>query len=333
MLRKTIMNVKYITFLLTLCFFFNCSERKVYGDENPELFIQRFDTDFYQYLVGNELDTCLNKYKDFLPVFGGNILNLGAPEDPDFYAKLKNYFSNPAILDLYKTEQDLFPDISATNSELSRGLDYLLKQFPNLKQPKVFMHVSGWEQKVVVTDDILSLSADFYLGEDYPYYKNFFYDYQRKHMNPDRMVPDYLLGFLMANFTFEGKNDVLLDRMIYEGKLIYILSRLMPDRQVWEYIGYTKDEYLWCSNNQEKIWKTILENQHLYTPDLLITSQYLKDAPHTAFLPTESPGRVGVWVGYQIVIAYMKQNSDTTLVELMEKTDYQEFLKESKYKP
>lgn len=327
------MNIRLFLLFAVLFACMNCTGKKMYGEENPDLFIRRFDVDFYRYLQGETDYTSLDEYRNFLKVYGENILNISSPEEPDFQEKLKSYFSNPAIMDLYRSEQEVFLDISVSNRELSSGLDLLLKEFPEIIQPKVYMHVSGWEQKIVVTDSILSLSADFYLGSDYPHYRNYFHDYQRKQMNPDRMVPDYLLGFMMANLSFEGKEDVLLDRMLYEGKLVYILSCLLSDRNIWECMAYSQEEYDWCKTNQSQIWKTILENQHLFTPNLRITSQYIREAPHTAFLSDQSPGRVGIWLGYQIIAAYMKQKQDLSFSELMEETDYQQILKDSRYKP
>ena len=327
------MGVRFLLLLATVFSCTSCTGKKIYGEENPDLYIKRFDVDFYQYLQGEAHENVLDEYSDFLQVYGGNVLNVGTPDQPDFYEKLRAYFSNLAIWDLYQTQQQAFSDVALYSAELSKGLDGFLNAFPSIPKPKVYMHVSGWEQKIVVTDSILSLSADFYLGSDYPYYQNFFYDYQRKLMNPDRIVPDYLMGFMIANLPFEGREDVLLDRMLYEGKLAYMLSCFLPDRRDWEYVAYSSSEYDWCESNQAQIWKTLLENQHLFAPDLKITSQYLKEAPHTAFLPEQSPGRVGVWIGYRIISAYMDRNSGLSFSELMAKTDYQEILKESKYKP
>ena len=45
----------------------------------------------------------------------------------------------------------------------------------------------------------------------------------------------------------------------------------------------------------------------------------------------ESPGRVGVWIGWQIVRSYMK-NNNVTLQELFAK-DAKEIFDNSKYKP
>lgn len=312
---------------------FSCSGRKMFGEEKPAFEIQRFDKDLYQYLINNEPDTFLEKYKGLLDVFGERVIQIGKTDSAGFYERLRAYFSEPTLMSLYRSELDSLNDISDISGELSHGLNILLEHFPQLPPPEIYIHVSGFSQNVIVNDELLSLSAEKYLGADYPLYQSFFYDYQRQLMSRDRIVPDYLLGFMMANFPFIGNEDVLLDKILYEGKLRYILSRLLPDRQVWDFTGYSKDQYLWCSNNQSRIWKTILGNQHLFVSNYLTTTQYLKEAPHTAFLPDESPARVGVWVGYQIIISYMKQNPQTSLQQLMEMTDYNELLKQSKYKP
>ncbi len=312
---------------------FACSGRKAYGEENPGMKINRVDQVLYKCLTQNLPDDSLQNFKPFLDVLGKEIIFIGSTDSIGYYDRLRTYFSDPTLMGLYRDEQQQFSDISLTEKELDAGFSVLLDAFPQLKRPELYMHVSGLNQSVIVTDDLLSLSADKYLGKDYPLYQDHFYDYQLQQMTPDRIVPDYLLGFMLANFSFKGNEDVLLDKMLHEGRIRYILSRLIPERQIWEYVGYTKDQYLWCSDNQSRIWKSILEQQHLYTPDYLITAQYLKDAPSTTFLPKESPGRVGVWLGYQIIIAYMKQHPDTSLSELMNLTDYQEMLKQSKYKP
>jgi len=327
--RKTFLQTSFIG-IICLCFV-RCSG-DISKENSPEFVINRFDTDLYMYLINNPSDSFLQHHTDFLDIFGEGILSVGKTDSAGFYSRLKEFFSEPTLMGIYKDEQRIFADLTKINKELSNGLHILLKQFPQIKPPKVYMHISGFGRNIVVTDDVLSISADKYLGSDYPIYQDFFYDYQRQLMTPDRIVPDYLLGFLMANLPFEGDEDVLLDRILYEGKLRYILSKLLPNRQEWEYVGYDKEQYKWCSQHQSQIWKTILENHHLFTGDYLTTSQYLKDAPHTAYLPADSPGRVGVWLGYQIISSYMNKNPKTTWKELMGFTDYQELLMQSRYR-
>ncbi|MDR2690970.1 MAG: gliding motility protein GldB [Dysgonamonadaceae bacterium] len=322
-------------YILVICSLFSsgCSGKKACGEEADGFKIERIDTELFNYVSNSEPDGVLQADTGFLNVFGEKVIHIGRTDSAGFYERLKKYFSEPTLLELYRQEQEQFTDIQTLTDEVAYGLYFFLNEFPEIKRPQVYLHVSGLSQNVIVSDNILSLSADKYLGADYPLYRRFFYDYQRRLMSPDRMAPDYLLGFMMANLPFRGKADVLLDRMLYEGKLRYILSLLLPRRQVWEYVGYSEAQYTWCADNQKRIWTTILENQHLFAENYMTTDLYLKDAPHTSLLPAESPGRVGVWLGYRIIASYMAQNPDTGFRELMELTDYQDLLKRSKYKP
>jgi len=329
------MHDRKILSLLILCFLVcSCGGHKIVVESNPDLNVKRFDVDFHKYLNKQVSEESLSaQYKPFLDVFGTQVINIGTPDSTGFYEKLNSFFSDKDLMSLYKDQQEKFVDFEFVDKELNPALVTLLSAFPSLKQPSVYVHVSGLNQSVIVTDEVLSLSADKYLGADYPFYGNFFYDYQLSNMTPERIVPDYLLGFMMANFQSEGAQGVLLDNILYEGKLRYILSRLLPDRKQWEYVAYTKEQYAWCDKNEAKIWKAILENDHLYSSDYMRITQYTNDAPYTAAVSAQSPGRVGIWVGFRIISSYMKKHPETTLADLMKLTDAGELLKEAKYKP
>jgi uncharacterized protein YjaZ len=59
----------------------------------------------------------------------------------------------------------------------------------------------------------------------------------------------------------------------------------------------------------------------------------MNDGPFTAEVTQDSPGRLGVWVGWRIVDSYMRNNKDVTLCELMNENDAQKILEQSYYKP
>lgn len=329
--KFTLKNVRVLSVFLFCLITFNCSGEKY--ENKPEFEIIRFDKDLYQYLKNEESVDIFEKYSVFLKEYGEKIIYIGKPDSLGFESRLKKFFSEPTLMSLYENEQVKFQDISYIREELSIALSLFFDNFPGIKKPSVYMHVSGLNQNVIVTDEILSISVDKYLGADYPLYQDFFYDYQRQLMSSDRIVPDYLLGFMFANMSFVGNQEILLDRILYEGKIRYILSQLLPERNTWEYVGYNKEQYDWCLTYEDRIWKSILENQHLFQPDYKATQQYMRDAPYTASLPSESPGKVGVWLGYRIIASYMKNNPNTLLSELISLTDYQKLLKESKYMP
>lgn len=327
-------NFKYLYLLLVLFSFNNCTSKSVYGEVNPKYEIKRFDKYLYNYLNDENKDSLSLKEQElFLDFFGKNVVRIGGTDSLGFHERLIEYFSESTLMNLYSDEQRIFADIDSINRELSYAMEQLFIHFPKLTKPDIYMHVSGLEQNVVVTDDILSISADKYLGQDYPLYQYYFQDYQIQLMSPDRIVPDYILGYLMANFPFVGKEEILLDRILYEGKLRYIIAQLIPEREDWEFVAYNKNQYDWCRINKSRIWQVILENKHLYTPDYKTTYQYIREAPYTAHLPSESPGRVGVWLGYEIICSYMKNNPKVLLNDLMDNVDYQAILKDAKFKP
>jgi len=65
----------------------------------------------------------------------------------------------------------------------------------------------------------------------------------------------------------------------------------------------------------------------------LLTAKYINPAPFTSYFPEESPGRTGIWLGWQIIRSYMDKNQDITLPQLMDNFDVQGILEKSGYRP
>jgi hypothetical protein len=61
--------------------------------------------------------------------------------------------------------------------------------------------------------------------------------------------------------------------------------------------------------------------------------KYLGERPKTIEVGEKCPGRIGQWVGWQIVNKYQETHSETALPELMQISDADKLFKESHYKP
>lgn len=271
------------------------------------------------------------EYASMLDIIGKGILNIQNVEAPDFSTKLLSFYSEPTLMHLYLDAITQYETIADIQQQLGNGFAYLKTHLPAMQIPAVYMHVSGFNQNILVGDSLLSLSIDKYMGKDYPLYQEFFYDYQLQKMQRENIVPDYLTGWLMSEYPFTGKENVLLERMVYEGKIKYILSQALPDTSPTVLMGYTPQAYEWVQKNEAQIWKTIIERKHLYTPDLITTAQYFEDAPSN-FLSSDAPGNLGSWIGWQIIVKYMDE-THSSLEALMQNKDAQEILTHSKYKP
>jgi uncharacterized protein YjaZ len=83
-----------------------------------------------------------------------------------------------------------------------------------------------------------------------------------------------------------------------------------------------------------QIWKYFIENKLLYSTDADLYTRFVANAPFSKFyidIDKESPGKIGVWLGWQIVRSYMN-NNNVTLQQLLQ-TSAEEIFKKSKYKP
>ena len=76
-----------------------------------------------------------------------------------------------------------------------------------------------------------------------------------------------------------------------------------------------------------------MDNELLYTKENSEIIKFMGEAPFTQGFPEGSPGRIGHYLGWQIVKAYMEKNSEVTISELMQEKDFQKILTKSKYKP
>ena len=99
-------------------------------------------------------------------------------------------------------------------------------------------------------------------------------------------------------------------------------------------IGYAEDKFEWAVANESQLWKYFIENKLLFSTEPKLQDRFITNAPFSKFyidIDKESPGRIGVWLGWQIVRSYMN-NNNVTLQQLLQ-TSSEEIFKKSKYKP
>lgn len=329
------MIVRIILFLIFIFVFSACNGQNSSAHLIADTIqIHRFDKTLFQLIQSEDTllrQQLLQEYPEMLEITGKAILNIQSPDQPGFFDKLENYYSEPTLKGLYTHAIELYDSIEDLEQELGNGFAYLSQSFPSIPIPTVYMHVSGLNQNVLAGEHLLSLSIDKYMGKEYPLYQDFFYENQRQKMQKSYIVPDYLSGWLMAEFPFEGNESILLDRMVYEGKIKYLIAHALPDIKPYELMGYTRQEYEWCEENSKMIWKSILERKHLYTPDVMTTTKYFEEVPSANTIFPEAPGNLGSWIGWQIIEHYIKEKGDSP-EELMKIENAQEILIISKYK-
>lgn len=321
--------MKKILYPLLLLTLMSCagSRYDVPGKPDFNISIQRFDKAFYE--TGIWPDSA------FLNLYANEIMEVGEPGSKMF-KQFETVFRNDAdVRKLYKDCQNTFSDVSDIEEELTWGFHRLRYFFPNFPIPKVYMHIAGYGESIVSAPGILSADIDKYLGKDYDVYKSLFSPYQRVRMYPEKLASDYMTGWVRSELT-EYKlmdNQRLLDYMIYEGKIMFLIQILLPDETMENVSGYTTEQLNWLTSNEKNMWNTLLQLQHLYSKDVSIIAKYIREAPYTPYFSQESPGRAAIWTGYCIVSSYMEKNPNVTVQELMLNTKAQDLLKGANYQP
>lgn len=335
-------NMKYI---LSVCLFFislisipSCNKGNQSlsaQDKDNFIEIERFDKDLFEYLQSGSFeskDKLISAYPDFLKAFGSVTINNSETDSPEYFASLKQYFSNPMLSQIYKDALDTFATTDSYTKQLSDVNELIKEHFEGKSLPSLCMHVSGFKSNTVVLDNLISISTDKYLGKDYEGYKQFFDEYQRIQMQPRMIVRDYTAAWIMGEIPSGNKRKDLLSEMINQGKFLYALQLLLPEWDEADLIGYTPAQIEWASENEKKIWKTAVSQNYLFSTDHMTIIKFMEEAPYTSLVSTESPGRLGAWTGWQIVKKYA-ENSKKDLISILNETDSQSLLKASKYNP
>jgi uncharacterized protein YjaZ len=136
----------------------------------------------------------------------------------------------------------------------------------------------------------------------------------------------------MSEFPYNGSIDNVLNNILYEGKVMYAVRKLLSETPDSLLFGYTSEQFQWCQNNTDIMWTTLIENKLLFSTDELTISKLINPAPFS-FSTREAPGRASIWLGYRIIASYMKRHKGVTLEKLLLDSDYQKILNEAKFKP
>lgn len=331
--------ISILFFFVSLFSLYSCANNnnKViadFGNAN-HLSITRFDADLYNYLEvpdSVKREMIKDKYGDFLNAFGSVTVNNPDYNSANYFTDLEKFFSNDILFRIYTDVESAFSDLSAYENQLTQANILIGKYFNEKQLPQLYMHVSGFRANTIVLQDVISISADLYMGSDYKEYQPFFAPYQLQQKQAKMIVRDYLKAWLIGELSVDNKRKDLLSEMLYQGKLLYALSQLLPEWSHADLLGYTSEQIDWAENKEKNIWKATIQNNQLFSSDYMTIVKYMDEAPYTATISVESPGRLGAWIGWQIINKYM-ENTQSDLTSLFGETDSQKILKASKYNP
>ncbi len=315
----------YIAFFLMILLWFSCKndmhDTVDVSHIEVELAVKRFEVDFYN-TTEESLPITKGKYPLFFPANTPDSIWLGKISDAD-------------ERELYQETIDKYGRIETLEAQLTSLFKHVKYYNPNFNVPNVTTVISNidYDYRVIYNQTSLIISLDCYLGSEHPFYGDY-PKYIRQNNTSDHIVVDVANEIIETQMVSYTNDRSFLGKMIEAGKKMYLLDRYLPKVSDREKVGYSAEKYEWAISNEEQVWKYFLSKDLLYSTDTKLNKQFLDNAPFSKFYLSQdnlSPGRIGVFIGWQIVRSYMN-NNDVTLQELLQ-TKPQDLFERSKYKP
>jgi hypothetical protein len=256
------------------------------------------------------------------------------PNDSVFVNEIYRKFSNEGIDTLLKETKKVFGDLSGLKAQFQEAFTNLKYYYPDFTPPKVQTVISGIDTDLFVSDTLIIVSLDFFLGQG-ARYRPKMYDYLLRQYGKDNIVPSVLLVYGISNRVnrTDVNNKTVLADMIAYGKSFYFAKHMLPCMPDSTFIWYTPEEIEGSRKNQDLIWARFIKDEVLYSTSHMMKQKYLGDRPKTLEVGESCPGRIGQWVGWQIVNSYGKSHPDASVKEIMELESPQDLFRESGYRP
>lgn len=309
-----------IVLIITSCKRDNALQKSI-AEINTDITVERFDR-FFAEATSEDLP----KLKQAYPFM------FSEKYSDSFWLSKK---ADTLQIQLFNEVDKTFTAFEAIETEIESLFNHLKYYFPEFNPPRIITVTNDvrYRNKVIVTDTIAVIALDNYLGSDHKFYKNI-HKYIRANLTKEQIVVD-LSGEYAKKYIYQQPNKTLLDEMIYFGKQLYFKDVVIPFKTEAERIGYSQDQLNWAIANESYIWRYFVDRELLFSTDSKLPSRFINPAPFTKFyleeIDADSPGRLGQYIGWQIVCAYMKQN-DVSLKDMLIKST-EDIFNNTKFKP
>ena len=337
--------MKYIVIVITLVTLTaGCKNKNKTPDVSNiaiTLSTERYENDFFS-LDSAQLREGLGKLAIKYPSFHNNfiytILNVD-PRWPLDSATQYIYGFIKAYKPVFDSSQKVFADFSPYEKELKKALQYLNYYFPNYKAPhKIITYIGPLDGYGDILDnEHIVVGLHQHLGKNFSLYSTEWVSQTYPAYISQRFTPGYISINAMKNiisdmYPDKPEDKSLLIQMVEKGKRLYLLQKLLPQKEDYQLIGYTEKQMKESYGHEAAIWNLFTQNNFLQTIDNNLIKNYIGESPKTQELGESAPGNIGSFAGWQIVKKYMDKYPDTPIKDLMA-MDAEKLYNDAKYKP
>ena len=228
----------FILALLLMAVCMGCqwqAEKAEEHDQEQDVVIERYDRIESMYLSMADF-AALHQMRTDYPVqtrtLIENVLQLGPVNDPEINNRLLVFFQDSTLQALVAEVERQYKDVDDLNKLLTNAFRRLSKLFPEIQLPHVYTQIGSLDQSIVVTDSLLGISLDKYLGADHPIYLRYGYtEQQRSMMTREYIVPDCLGFYLLSLYPLTDAESLSDEQHLWHmSKIQSVVNQVMGTR-------------------------------------------------------------------------------------------------------
>ena len=326
---KSLIYCFLLALVLWSCSTETCDELDVSGIA-VDLQVRRLDQQMFDLRTKQDIGVFLNEN----PLFGSAFLGLGYyPNDSILIDNIYRILKDPYMDSLYRETQRIFSDLTPIKKEFEDAFRHLRYFYPEAKIPVIKTVITGFGQDLFVSDSVIIIGLDFFLGDQGKYRPVEYPGYILRRYQPEYIVPTAMLNISKIYNKTDYQDKTVLADMIYYGKSYYFTKRMLPCVHDSLIIQYRAEELEDVKQNEDIIWANFIQNSLLYETSYFVKKKFLEERPSIPEIGDNCPGRGGTWVGWEIVLSYVRENPEVSLTQLMETKNAQAIFTQSKYKP
>jgi len=348
---KYIIEFKLSVILFLFVFLTSCQSEK--QDPIPDISHIEVDVEFYNFdkMLRSAwesglpaVESLLDGHPAFSKVYFDGIMDIWSDDEPmdSLFFRMKDFLESPFYSSISDTIGIVFSDFRSIEKELESAFRFYRYYFPDRQIPVVYYFVSEFTYSNVIFEhesgtDGLAIGLDMFLHPYFDYsmlsfFNTAFSAYNIRTLNKDHL-PRKTMDVVWDDILGPPPMGRTIDIMLYYAKMHHLNKISLPFAHDSIIFDYTPEQLEWAEQNEAQIYNYLIENDLLYTTDMGKYARLVNPAPHSAGMPPEAPGRVVNWLAYKMLRAWVRNNPDKTLEDLIGLRDGHEFLLQSRYRP
>lgn len=336
------------TLLLTALLVISCNgcknetQRIIEPNKKITIKLRRFDKALFS-VDTTQLEQSLfhlyQSYGSFYTSYAHDVLRM--PQDANdtlCVRTMRMLLKYKSMLEIQRAVDSTFENTSEIEADLSTAMSIYKQEFPDGYIPSFITFTSEFGYGTITYDSSICIGLDMYMNNRFAsYYRAFeFPEFMIRKLRKEYIVPNCLKALAIRDYENQSTKDKrFIATMLVEGKVRYFAKALLPTLHDSVLMGYTAAQLEWSKQNEAQTWTHFIQKELLYKNEPSQFMRYFNDGPFTSAdgVPPESSPMIGTWLGLQVIRAYMLQHPEVSLQQLMEETDFDKILKQSKYRP